>query len=499
MGIVMCTKFVGSGSVFLAGIALLAGCAINSDYQRPDVTLPNQWHSDAAALAGESTSASWWRGFQNPELSRLVTIALDNNHDLSAASSRIAQARALVQIAGANLAPSLEANADITRDKSGDAKGSNSGSTKKSIGVALSFDADIWGKNRQSQAASTSRLQSSVHAQRAVALTLQADVATTYFQLLSASDRLALAQKNLSNTEAVLRLVKIQHQAGAVSGLEVARQQSLVASVKTTIAPLMQQRQQALDALAVLLGRYPQDLSVAIKPLDSVRLPQVAADLPSKLIERRPDILKAESELAAAHADINAARAALFPSIKLTAAGGGESASLVTLLRPANVAYTLAASLTAPIFDGGRLRGQVTLSKARKEELVHLYQQSILSALREVEDSLNAVRSLAEQAAEQKAVVTHATTALRLAELRYRNGAFDFASVLDAQRVLLAAQTAQETLTFSRYAATINLYRALGGGWAGGENVTPLAASAPKPAPKFAAKLTAKLTTKKTY
>ena len=450
----------------IAIAAALSGCAGGPAFQRPDVVLPAEWQSVVGTPSVAPVSPTWWTDFQSQELNRLVAAAIENNRDLKAAASRIAQARALAQIAGANLAPSIGASADVVREK----RGGNPRSTRQSASLATSIEPDIWGKNRQSHEAATSRLESSVHAQRAVTLALQAEVATTYFVVLSAQDRLAVAQKNLGTAETLLRLVQAQHRAGAISGLEVARQQSLVASVKADIAPLRQQIQQALNALAVLLGRYPQNLSIAKTPLDSVRLPQVSAGLPSTLLERRPDIQKAETDLAAAQADIDVARAALFPSIKLTASGGGESASLASLLRPSNVVYAFAAGLTAPIFDGGRLRGQLAVAKARQDELLQVYQQSILLALREVEDSLSALQNLADQAAQQKDVVTHATTALRIAELRYRNGAFEFATVVDAQRVLLAAQSTQESITLSRYAATISLYRALGGGW---DNVTP--------------------------
>ena len=442
-------------------IALLTACAAGPAYQRPDVELPTQWRSGVAAPPSAPASATWWTDFQSTELSRLIEAALDGNRDLKAAGSRIAQARALAQIAGANLSPSVGVSADVSRERSA---GSQS-STKHNAGVGASIDLDFWGRNQQSREAAIGRLQSSVHAQQSVKLALQAEVATTYFQVLSSHDRLAVALKSLSNTESVLRLLQAQHEAGAISGLEVVRQQGLVASVKASIPPLEQQRQQALDALAVLMGRQPQDFSISTTPLQTVRLPQIAAGLPSSLLDQRPDIRQAEADLVAANADINAARAAFFPNIRLTAAGGSESASRASLLRSGNLVYALAAGLTAPLFDGGRLRGQLAFAKARQDELVQVYQQSILSALREVEDSLTAVQRLAEQAAHQQEVVAHAVTALRMAELRYRNGAVDFATVLDAQRVLLAGQAAQDTITLSRYAAAIGLYRALGGGW----------------------------------
>ncbi|HEX6364198.1 MAG TPA: efflux transporter outer membrane subunit, partial [Albitalea sp.] len=300
----------------------------------------------------------------------------------------------------------------------------------------------------------------------ALALALQAEVATTWFRALSAEDRLAVARQSLSTVESMHRLLRTQYDAGAISRLELARQEGLVATVRASVAPLEQERQQALDALAVLLGRPVQALPATGGSLQALRLPAIAPGLPSSLLVRRPDIRAAESDLAAAHADIAAARAALLPALRLTAAGGFESASLASLLRSGSGFGVLAASLVAPIFDGGRLRGQVQLAEARREELLHAYHQAILVALREVEDSLVALQRLAEQAAHQQEVVARAAEALDLAELRWRNGAVDFATVLDAQRVRLDALAAQQATTFARYAATVELHRALGGGWA---------------------------------
>jgi outer membrane protein, multidrug efflux system len=437
--------------------SLLAGCAGGPAYQRPDVALPAQWQAGTGSAAVAPTA--WWREFQSTELDRLIGAALENNRDLKAAAARLMQARALAQVAGADRWPSVAVNADVVRERDADGKRS----TTISAGLGAAIELDLWGKNRQSHDAALGRVRSSVHAQQAVKLTLQAEVATTYFQVLSSLDRITVASETLRNTEAVLRLLQTQHRSGAVSGLEVARQQGLVASVRADIEPLEQQRQQAQAALAVLLGRHVQELSLAATPLGSIQLPSVAAGLPSTLLERRPDIQQAEADLGAAHADLNAARAALFPSLQLSAAGGVASASLGALLRSANPVYTLAAGLTAPIFDGGRLRGQVAFADARQDELLQTYQHTILSALREVETSLTAVHRLGEQSVHQQAVLAHAGTALRLAELRYRNGAVDFGTVLDAQRVLLAARAAQEATTFARYAAAVALYRALGG------------------------------------
>jgi outer membrane protein, multidrug efflux system len=455
---------------FLTLVVLaLTACASGSPYQRPDVSLPSQWQTlGGAAAPGAPTNGTWWGYFESAELNRLMEAAVDGNRDLKAANSRMAQARALTQIDGALQLPSVGVNTSAARSKRAGASVSN----QFGAGLNATYELDLWGKNRQTHEAARSRLQSSSLARQALLVTLQADVAVTYFQLLSAQDRLAMAQTTLRNTEAVLRLLQVQHQAGAVSKLEVVRQQGLVASVKADMAPIERQRQQARDALAVLLGRHPQDMALSTASLNSLKLPVVDAGLPSALLSRRPDIAQAEAELVAANADVNAARAALFPSIKLTAAGGVESAALSMLLRPASVVHALAAGLAAPIFDGGRLRGQLAFNEAGREALVHAYHQAVLLGLREVEDGLSAVHRLAEQATHQAEVVTHAAEAQSMAELRFRNGAVDFATVLDAQRVLLAAQAAQATVTLARYAAVTDLYRSLGGSWAAA-SVTP--------------------------
>ena len=446
----------------LTFIALLSACAAGPAYQRPEVTLPAQWQSGVADPLATPASVQWWRRFNSAELERLIGTALENNRDLKAAASRIAQARALGQLAGANLLHEVAVQGDIARARRA---GDSTPSTVINAEIGARFELDLWGKNRQAHEAALSRVQGSLYAQQFVKLTLQADVSSAYFQALSARDRLALARSNLINAESLLELLQVQFRAGAISALEIERQQGLIASVRASIPPIELERQGAVGALAVLLGRAPQGFSVSTDPLASVQLPGIAAGLPSELLERRSDIRQAEANLIAANADINAARAAFFPSIRLTAVAGVASDALTSALNGGSLVYLIAAGFTAPIFDNGRVQGGVDLAQARQDELVHVYQQSILVALREVEDGLAAMQHLAEQTEHQQQLIAHSQSALQMAELRYRNGAVDFTTVLDAQRVLLAAQTAQEQITLSRYTAAIGLYRALGGGW----------------------------------
>jgi outer membrane protein, multidrug efflux system len=449
-------------------VVLLGGCGQipmqppASTYRRPEVSVPTQWQSGTVDPQDNVELSRWWTQFKSSELEQLITTAIDSNYNLKAAVSRITQARALVKIAGVPLLPALALSSEVSRGKSA---GDSGPSSKLSLELGASFELDLWGKNRQAHEAALSRVQSSVYAQQLVKVTLQSEVAIAYFQILSASDRLALARSTLNNAQTLLQLLQIQFQAGAISGLEVERQQGLIVGVRASIPPLELERQSALDALAILLGRAPQGFSGPQGSLASVQLPSIAAGLPSALLERRSDIRQMEANLISAHADIRAARAAFFPSIQLTAAGGIASKELASVLRGANLIYNIAVGLTAPIFNRGRLVGELDLAQARQDELLHNYQQAILVALREVQGGLASMQRLAEQSAHQQQVIRHAQAALQMVELRYRNGASDFTTVLDAQRVLLAAQAAQEQLTLSRYIAAIGLYRALGGGW----------------------------------
>lgn len=444
-------------------VLAVAGCASVPPAPLPAVTVPPSWSAtgvDAAALA---PTPAWWSAFDSEELTRLLDAALRHNRELQAARSRLAQAHARAVITGAAAAPQLEAGAGVSRDRP---TGGTAG-TQWRADFAASYEIDVFGRQRSGSNAAGERVRAGAFALEAARLSVQAEVATRYFSVLSLRDRIALAERSLANAESTLALLQTQQRAGAVSGLEVLRQRALVSSVQASLPPLQRQMQQSLDALAVLTGQAPSGLAIGGTRLAALRLPAVAPGMPATLLQRRPDIRQAEAELAAAHADVAAARAALFPAFSLTADGGARSANLSTLLRSGSLAWNLGAGLAATLFDGGRRQGEVQLSEARRDELLALYEQSILSALRDVEDGLAEVSRGAEQAAHQQQTIEHARAALRMAELRYRNGAVDFSIVLDAQRVLLAAEDAQESLSLARFVGAVGLFRALGGGWSG--------------------------------
>ncbi|HET6518344.1 MAG TPA: efflux transporter outer membrane subunit, partial [Geminicoccaceae bacterium] len=405
---------------------------------------------------------AWWRTFSDPELERLIALAQTRNHDLRAAASRVAQARARAEAAAAGLYPTLGASSSGGRvGRAGDGL-----DVSYQIGLDASYEVDFWGRNRAAAASAGAGVEASRFDRETVALSLTADVATTWFQYLSLTDRLASARKQLDIARRVLDLVRQQAAWGAVSELRVAQQRNTVASLEATLPTLERQRSEAGNALAVLLGMAPGELELPPGgSLAAVAVPAVAPGLPAELLERRPDLRSAEAALAAADADVHAARAAMFPAIRLTGRGGFASVALSSLFDVGGSFYNLVTGLTAPIFDAGRLEAGRDLALARREELTHRYRAAVVAAFRDVEDALAAARYLGETEAAQREALAQARRAYELAEIQYRAGAVDFMTVLDAQRTLFQAEDVVLQTRLARLNAAVALYRALGGGW----------------------------------
>lgn len=457
-------------------------CSMVPEFSRPQVEIPQSWDSQRNATADLWPSSLWWRGFGSPELDRLIAVGQQNNTDLRAALARIRQAEAQARISGASLYPTLglEAGASRTRQGRGSLSSSTGLSSSSFAGrsdhiirnsysgnLAAGYQLDLFGANAASAEAALARLESSRFDREAVAITLHADIAANYFTLLALRDRIRLANETLRIAEDVLQVLERQRAAGASTDFEVAQQRSAVATQRATLAGLRQQERVALDALAVLLGRPPQGFQVAADSLNAATLPPVVAGLPSELLLRRPDLRKAEADLAAANFDIGAARAARFPSLDLTLRAGTQSSTTGMLLDPATMVYAMAASLTAPIFEGGRLEGQEDLSRARNAELIETYCGAILTAFRDTEDALSATAITAQQYAFAQEAFDQAREAYRIVESRFRAGTVDFINLLDAQRSVFAASDTLVQAYLSRFTAIIDLYQALGGGWDG--------------------------------
>jgi NodT family efflux transporter outer membrane factor (OMF) lipoprotein len=334
------------------------------------------------------------------------------------------------------------------------------------VGLTASYELDLWGKNRAGVRAAESSAAAASFDRDTAQVTLVSGVATSYFDVLALRTRLTIARDNLAIAQKVLDLVSARARNGAASALDVSRQEATVLSQQAALLPLEQQERQTLAALAVLVGRAPEGFDVKATGIDDLEVPTIDPGLPSTLLVRRPDLASAEAQLAAANADVAAARAALLPSITLTGTAGLATSALTSIATGGTTAAIgIAASLLQPIFDGGRLRGQKAVAESRERELVETYRKAILSAFADVETALAGTSRLGQQQALQTDVQTRAQESLRLAEIRYRAGADDLLTVLDAQRTLFAAQDQLAQVELNRLQAAISLYKALGGGW----------------------------------
>ncbi|HEX2441176.1 MAG TPA: efflux transporter outer membrane subunit [Methylomirabilota bacterium] len=455
----------------VALVASLSGCAIVSPQLKPEVPVAGGWNESAPADAAAVTP-TWWTSFGSTELGALVAEALAGSPDLAIATERVNQAEAQVRVAGASLFPQLNLGGDASAHRSGSTTGTAAAVTESAgnIGLTASYELDLWGKNRAGVRAAQSSAAASRFDRDTAQLTLVSGVATSYFNVLALRTRLAIARENLDTAQKVLDLVSARARNGAASALDVSRQEGTVSSQKAALLPLEQQERQTLAALAVLLGRPPEGFDVKATGITDLKVPSIDPGLPSTLLVRRPDLASAEAQLASANANVAAARAALLPSITLTGTAGLATAALTSLATGgATAAAGIAASLLQPIFDGGRLRGEKAVAESKERELVETYRKAILSSFADVEQSLAATSRLGQQEQLQEDVQTQAREAQRLAEIRYRGGADDLLTVLDAQRTLFSAQDQLAQIQLNRLQAAISLYKALGGGWSGAD------------------------------
>jgi multidrug efflux system outer membrane protein len=447
-------------------LAALTACSVGPAYKRPDIPLPTAW-SEAPRDdgAGIWPSADWWHGFGSEKLNELIAEAQRSNDDLAVAIARIQEADAQARIAGAALLPSLDLNADASRQRAQVAGGGPATFNSFSPVLSASYELDFWGKNRALKAAARATAIASRYDKETVALTVISSVATTYFQALQFRDRLQVARDNLANGQKVLKGLQLQQSAGIATGLDVAQQETAVALLSAAIPPLQQQFRQSVHALAVLIGKTPESIDVDTGSLTGLTTPPVAEGLSSELLARRPDIAESEQQLISANADITVARAALFPSIQLTGGSGYESSALTSLISPANRIWSISAGLTQPIFHGGALRGQVVFSNAHYQELLSAYHKTVISAFSNVEDALVAAQQTKEQQTRQQEAVNRARRAYQFAQTQMSAGTVNILTVLNTENALFSAQDELVQVQYLHLQSMVDLYTALGGGW----------------------------------
>jgi NodT family efflux transporter outer membrane factor (OMF) lipoprotein len=455
----------------LLTLCLLLG-ACGSPAQRPDsgIQPPSSWQSPHTENATRS-DLQWWTRFGSPQLDQLIEQARVGSYDLAAAIARVRQARADTVIAGGSQLPEVSAAINANRQKllrgNGysqlDADSNNKAVDYFDANFSASYEIDFWGGQRASRESAQFGLQASEFDQATVALTLLSAVANTYAQTLSLQEQSRIAELNLANAQNVLRLVQTRFDSGSATALALAQQKSLVAAQQRQLPLVQQQARDALISLAALLGRPVQQLRLDGERFAQLSWPTIAAGVPSELLSRRPDIARAQAQLAAAQADVTVARAAMLPTVTLTADIGSGADRAGDILR--SPFYNLTAGLLAPIFNNGRLGAERDKATARQEELLEAYRGAIINGFADVEKALNSIRGLDEQRQWQSEELNQAQTAFNIAQSRYQAGAEDLLTVLETQRTLYAAQDLNAQLRLSRLQASIALYKALGGGW----------------------------------
>lgn len=445
-------KRIRSGTIIVS--LVVSACSLAPPYQRPPMEIPGGWSSVAGVGAtAEPDRQPFWEELGSDELNRLMKVALAQNLDLEAALQRIDEARAQAKIAGSTLYPAVQA----TGGTSHTSQDPRDITTARATG-SISYEVDLWGKNRNTAAAAKYRANATAFDRDALQLVVSSDTANLYTQILSLNERIRIAEYNLKNAEEVLRIIEARYSAGGTSGLEVSQQRVAVNGFRATVATLDEQRTSNLNALAIVLGQAPQNLQPPGETFTSLKLPEVNLTPPAELLTARPDIASAEAQLRAANADIGAARAAFFPSLTLSV----DSAIAAGFSGPAAAATTFANSILAPIFTGGKLTGNLENVTARQKELAAQYQKTVLVAFQEVEDALAALKSNNEQALLARQSVTESQNAYNIAKARFDAGAIDYLTLLETQRSLYQAQDNQIAVNEAQLQAFVQLRKALG-------------------------------------
>ena len=457
-------------AILIAATAL-AGCAnLAPPHVQPplptDTQYPDGFANDVAP-GQRATEIGWQDFFADPQLAVLIARAVERNRDLAIAVARIEEARGQYRIQDADRLPTVGASAGATRSRGASLTGVGTDTTNRySVGVGVtSFELDFWGRVKNLSDAARSQYLATGQAERAFRLTLVRDVASAYFASRGAEEQIKLAEATVTSRKEGLRIARLRLDAGVTSALDYRQSETLLTQAETELASLRLARAQSENFLAVLVGGpLPADLPAPLPLAAQSSPPALSAGLPSDLLVARPDILSAEEQLRAARANVGAARAAFFPSISLTGSVGFASSSLDNLFGNNGLTWSFGPSISLPIFDFGRNKGNLTVAEARENIAVATYEKTVQTAFREVADALAGRRYLAEQVEAQERGTLAQRRIADLARKRYREGVSTYLEVLDAERNLFAAEQALIELRRAQVDNLVTLYVALGGG-----------------------------------
>jgi len=447
----------------------LSGCAAGPNYKRPPVNAPETFRGETEIATNSFANLPWWQVFDDPTLQNLIRTALTNNYDLRIAVTRVEQARATAAQARAGFFPQINYAVNAARGKN--VAGGNTPSPTGTIGdvfaadVNASWEIDLWGRIRRLNESARAQFLASQEARRGVTISLIAQVAQNYFQLLALDQQLEIARQSTNSFGQSLKIFNQRLQGGVASILETSSAEALMDAAAATIPELEQQIALQENQLSILLGQNPGAILRGATSLERQAPPEIPAGLPSALLERRPDLREAEQQLRSANAEVGVAKADFFPKLNLTGLFGEVSPELSAFTSGGDVAWGIAAGLTGPLFNGGQIRAQYAQARAVRDQFALQYQASVLNAFQEISDALISAEKSASARTQQSRAVEAYKIAVRISMERYRMGSADYYEVLQEQQLLFPAEKTLVQFQLNQLLAVVQLYRALGGGW----------------------------------
>ena len=451
----------------LPALLLLTGCMVGPNYQRPKVAVPQAFRNAAIQEQGQSPESiadlPWWQVFKDPVQQKLIRTGLERNYDVRLAAESIVAGREEVRATRANQLPQVSADPSYSGGKNPQ-NGTTVNTNTLSLLADVNYELDLFGGLRRATEASRASLLATEQARRTVLLTLVSDIANDYYNLLSLDLQLQISRDTVAAQQKSVKLTTSRVQYGVATKVDMLQAMQVLDSANAQIPDLERQIAREEDAISILIGNYPEAVPRGASLRDQELPPAMPTGITSALLERRPDIGKAEDNLKYYNAEIGVARAQFFPQISLTGSFGRSQIFTSLMNNPASI-WTYTASATQPIFEGGKLRANLHIAESQQRSALLTYMQTVQKAFGDVSDAIVDYEKYRDQHAKEEQYVTDLTESLRLANMRYNGGTTNYLEVLDAQRNLFAQQLSLAQIRALEFQSVVQLYRALGGGW----------------------------------
>lgn len=453
-------------------LLLIGGCSVGPDYQKPELNIPTGFINDDSLLIKDSLSlvvadTSWWSLFRDPKLTELINTGIKENSDILVASARVEQYMGLYGVSKSDMYPKINGKASTTY---GQFSSVNTGTDKNdaraiyNVGISADWEIDLWGKIRRSNESARAELLATEESKKGIVLLIASQIATSYIDLLALKRQLEITKNTVDTREYSLFLFRLRREKGDISDLELAQLETEYWTARSKIPLIEKKIIQLGNAISVLLGKNPQKIDT-YNELDSLFVPDVPSGIPSKILERRPDIKQAEQKLISANAKIGVVKSLYYPSISLSGILGLSSNDLTTILNPSARIWNIAGNVTGPIFTGGKISNQVKVAESVKKELLLTYIQTVRNAFKESEDAFSERVYTQEQLSLEGKRVEALQIYKQLAEMRYKEGVTSYLEVLDAERNLFSAQLDYVNTKAGLIKSIVNIYRVLAGSW----------------------------------